>query len=817
MKRIIDILFLLIGCISVSLSQSSTKLTFNKPATFFEESFAMGNGRIGATIFGNTKNDYIYLNDITLWTGEPVNANMNPEAYKNVPAIREALKNEDYALAEKLNRKLQGSYSQSYAPLGTLYMNFDLHGDVSDYYRELDVSKSIAYLTFLSGNVRFKREYFVSYPDKVVAIKLSADTKATISFHLFFDSKLKYSVDTKKNTLSAYGYSPYFCAPNYQSLEDAIKFEDGRGTRFATLCKVNNKGGTLTSNDSGIIVRNADQVILYISIATSFNGFDKDPSKQGLDEKLIARKQLNRIDKKSYSTIYKNHVSDYRGFFDRVELNLGNTTAPELPTDERLKRYATGAEDKSLEILYFNYGRYLLISSSRTNGVPANLQGLWNPYIRPPWSSNYTTNINVEENYWPVEICNLSELHNPLLLFIGNLAKTGAITAKTFYGCGGWALAHNSDIWAMTNPVGNFGEGDPMWACWNMGGAWISTHLWEHYLFTKDEKFLRQYAYPIMKGAAEFCQDWLVEDNKGDLITSPSTSPENQYISYDGFKGATLYGGTADLAMIRECFMQTIAASKILNLDADFRAKIERSLAKLHPYQVGKKGNLQEWYYDWEDVDPHHRHQSHLFGLYPGQHISPSITPDLANASRQTLEIKGDETTGWSKGWRINLWARLWDGNRAYKMLRELLSYVDPDGYKGADKKKGGGTYPNLFDAHPPFQIDGNFGGTAAIAEMLLQSTESEIRLLPALPSAWKEGSILGLKARGNYEVSIVWNDNRLYTAELKSISGGQTKILSKDPFSIDENIIAEKDNLGFYFVSVKSRAGKVFRLKAIR
>jgi len=366
----------------------------------------------------------------------------------------------------------------------------------------------------------------------------------------------------------------------------------------------------------------------------------------------------------------------------------------------------------------------------------------------------------------------------------------------------------------MTNPVGNFGEGDPSWANWNMGGAWIVSHLWDHYAFNKDEKFLRERAYPLMKGAAEFCINWLIEDKDGHLITSPGTSPENKYITSTDYKGATLYGATADLAMIRQCLIETIKASKILQDDETFRGKMEQALDRLLPYRIGANGHLQEWYHDWEDVDPKHRHQSHLYGLHPGNHINPRHTPAYANACRKTLEIKGDETTGWSKGWRINLWARLAEGNRAYKMLRELLRYVDPDKYQGPDKKRGGGTYPNLFDAHPPFQIDGNFGGTAAVIEMLLQSNDEEIMLMPALPDAWNEGAIRGIKARGNFEISMQWADNRLKTAQIKSLSGSDCNIIHAHPFSIKAlNLVAEKDEFGTYKISFKTEKGKTYEL----
>lgn len=757
------------------------KLHYDRPAEYFEEALVIGNGTMGATLYGGVKKDKISFNDITLWTGEPESENSSPDAFNVIPEIRALLDNEDYEGADKAQYKVQGHYSENYQPLGTLTIEYlDDTAGISDYHRWLDIGNATARTQYLKDGKLFTSDYFASAPDSVIVIRLKSENKEGIHALLSFDSPLPHSSQVADNEISVEGYAAYHSFPVYYKAEDKHRYDPERGIHFKTLVRVLSVDGSVKNrySDSRIEIDGSTEVLILIANVTSFNGFDKDPVKEGRNYRSHVEKRMKCAIGKTYDALREAHIRDYKYYFDRVKLDLGNTDddIAALPTDKQLLFYTDcKQQNPDLEELYFQFGRYLLISSSRTSGVPANLQGLWNESVLPPWSSNYTVNINLEENYWASGTANLIEMQYPLIEFIANLSKTGRKTAKDYYGVErGWCLGHNSDIWAMTCPVG-LNEGDPSWACWTMGGTWLSTHIWEHYLFTLDKEFLREF-YPVLKGAAEFCMDWLVEKD-GKLVTSPGTSPENKYITPDGYAGATSYGNTSDLAMIRECLMDAAEASKVLGVDKFFRKRIKKTLSRLYPYQIGKDGNLQEWYYDWQDQDPYHRHQSHLFGLYPGHHLSVEETPELAAACARTLEIKGDETTGWSTGWRVNLLARLQEGEKAYHMYRRLLRYVSPDNYKGEDARRGGGTYPNLLDAHSPFQIDGNFGGCSGVIEMLMQSSTNKIVLLPALPESWADGKVQGICARGGFVVDMEWKNREVVSLIVSSLKGGRTEI----------------------------------------
>ncbi len=778
MKRLY-ILFFLFILIFPRVSANNLRLKFDRPADFFEETFVIGNGTQGAIIYGNPVRERISLNDITLWSGEPDTAAYNPGAYKYLPEVRKALEEGNYADAEAIQHKMQGHNSQYYQPLGNLFINFKDKSPVSAYSRQLDLKTANASVSYTRGDNRMVTEYLASAPDSLIAVRITAENPISIS--LQFESLLPYETSVTQRGITADGYAPYgFTLENEDGRTvEKLQYDPARGIHFRANISAISNSGTVSADKDMLNIDDAKDITIYITMATNFENAVVNPANSKKDYRRIADSRMERALGNDYSDIRKRQREDHSEFFARVNVDLGDSSQElnNLPTDVRLKSYFDNHNyDPDLEELYFQYGRYLLICCSRTPYVPANLQGLWNEYVYAPWRSNYTANINVEENYWPAEITNLSELHNPLLSFISLLPVSGAVSAREYYGIDrGWCAAHNTDIWAMTCPVGH-GNDEPMWANWNMGGAWLVSHIWQHYLFTQDIDFLKEY-YPILKGAAEFCLAWMVEDEKGNLITTPSTSPENRFIAPDGKPVATSAGGFADIAMIRECLEGTRDAAKVLDTDSELIAEIDAALSKIAPYKIGERGQLQEWAVDFKEEDPQHRHQSHLYGVFPGNHITLEGTPELAKAASKSLEIKGENTTGWSTGWRVNLLARLAEADRAYSMYRRLLKYVSPDKYQGEDKRRGGGTYPNLLDAHSPFQIDGNFGGTAGVAEMLIQSTPESITLLPALPDNWSTGSFNGLRARGAYTIDAEWKDKKVNKVTISSDKGGVTTL----------------------------------------
>lgn len=749
---------------TVSKGPLPNKLWYNKPAYAFEESLPLGNGKLGALVYGGANNDSIQLNDITLWTGVPVNPNEGGEAYKWIPKIREALFKEDYKTADSLQHYVQGHNSEFYQPLGMINIKDCNQGEFTDYYRELSLDNSLATVHYKRNGIQYTKEYFASHPDKMIAIKLSASQKRAINSDISLTSLIPHQVKASRGQLTMTGH---------------VLGDEANSTHYCTMLQVKNTDGKVWASDSTLHLKDVSEAIIYLINETSYNGFDKHPVKEGAPYIENIADDAWHLANFTYGEFKQRHIADYKKLFDRVSLSLkGAKFDATRPTDRQLLAYSDNHESNPyLEQLYFQYGRYLLISS-RTKGVPANLQGLWAPALYSPWRGNYTININLEENYWPAEVTNLPELVAPVDGLVEGMSVTGRHNAQHFYGIDkGWCAGHNTDAWAMSNPVGT-GNESPQWSNWAMGGAWLVETLWDHYDYTRDTEYLRTTAYPLMKGAADFLLAWLIPNphNPNELITAPCTSPEADYITDKGYRGSSFYGGTADLAIIRELFKNTIKGAKALGIDSDYQQQLQAALNRLRPYHIGKRGNLMEWYHDWDDQDWHHRHQSHLLGLYPFHQISVDKTPELAAAATKTLEIKGDNSTGWSTGWRINLWARLHRADKAYQIYRKLLTYVSPEVYKDS-KHRSGGTYPNLFDAHPPFQIDGNFGGTAGVCEMLMQCDGETMDLLPALPQEWKAGEMKGLKARGNYGVSLAWNNGKLTCATITSKNEGNLSV----------------------------------------
>jgi len=730
--------------------KGNLKLWYTKPASVWNEALPLGNGRLGVMVFGDPVNEKLQLNESTFWSGGP-SRNDNPDGPRVLDSIQYYIFKGEYKRAQVLADKgltakqLHGSMFQS---AGNLNLAFENNQGYTDYYRELDLEKAVFTTTFKVNGTTYKREIFTSIPDNVIVIKLSASAPGMLSFTAGFDGELqKYSGAIDNTTLQMKGLSS-----NHDGVEGKVKFD--------AKAKIINTGGTTTVEAGKIKVSRANEVVILISVATNFTNYktlDTDESKKSSDYLTMAAS-------KPYKKLLSGQLTAYQNYFNRVQFNLGTSAASKLPTDERIKNFAA-TYDPELISLYYQFGRYLLISSSQPGGQPANLQGIWNGSINPAWDSKYTININTEMNYWPAEKCNLPEMHEPLIQLVKDLSESGKETARLMYKSNGWVAHHNTDIWRITGVVDFANAGQ-----WPMGGAWLSQHLWEKYLYSGDVKYLES-VYPVLKSASEFYKDFLIEEPTHKwLVVSPSMSPEN---IPEGHQGSALSAGTTmDNQLVFDLFTKTVKAAEILKKDTALAADLQKLSNRLPPMQIGRYGQLQEWIGDWDNPDDNHRHVSHLYGLYPGNQINPYTTPQLFDAAKTVLVHRGDVSTGWSMGWKVNLWAHLLDGNHANKLIKDQLTLVDP-----VKPGHSGGTYPNMFDAHPPFQIDGNFGCTSGITEMLLQTQTGAIDILPALPDDWKNGSISGLRAYGGFEVNIIWKDNKAQQIVITSKLGGNCRI----------------------------------------